>query len=148
MTGVGAYVRIPLPDGSYGYGRVLSDAYTGFYDYRTTRPSADLDDIDTRPLLFAQAVRLRDGDRWEPIGSRPLEGEVACPVVRFTQERADFRKCTIFDSEGAVRPATPEECVGLERAAVWDAHHIERRLLDTFLGLPNQDEREARVRLS
>ncbi|WP_395358305.1 hypothetical protein ACHGLA_01160 [Streptomyces sp. YH02] len=45
-------------------------------------------------------------------------------------------------------PAAPEECVGLERAAVWDAHHIERRLLDTFLGLPNQDERDARVRLS
>ncbi|MFI8962637.1 immunity 26/phosphotriesterase HocA family protein [Streptomyces sp. NPDC053493] len=148
MTAPGTYLRIPLPDGSYGYGRVLTDAYTGFYDYRTTEPSDDLDDIDGRPLLFAQSVRLRDGDRWEPIGSRPLTGEAARPVVRFVQDLADFRTCLIFDSEGAERPATPEECVGLERSAVWDARHIERRLLDTFLGLPNQDEVNARVRLA
>ncbi|MCX4985881.1 immunity 26/phosphotriesterase HocA family protein [Streptomyces sp. NBC_00572] len=148
MTQPGTYVRIPLPDGSYGYGRVLSEEYTGFYDYRTAQPSADLADLDAGPFLFAQAVRLPDDDRWQPIGSRPLEGEAARPVVRFTQDLADFRKCVIFDSEGGMHPATPEECVGLERAEVWDAHHIERRLLDTFLGLPNQDEREARVRLS
>ncbi|APE25995.1 MULTISPECIES: immunity 26/phosphotriesterase HocA family protein [Streptomyces] len=148
MTEPGTYLRIPLPDGSYGYGRVLSEEYTAFYDHHTSQPSSDLDAIDTRPLLFAQAVRLPDDTRWQPIGSRALEGETARPVVRFTQDRADFRKCVIFDSEGETRPATPEECVGLERAAVWDAHHIERRLLDTFLGLPNEDEREARVRLS
>ncbi|MFE5590316.1 immunity 26/phosphotriesterase HocA family protein [Streptomyces sp. NPDC056549] len=148
MTPQGTYLRILLPDGSYGYGRVLSAAYTGFYDYRTARPSADLDDIDTRPLLFAQTVRWPDGDRWQVIGNRPLAGEAARPVVRFTQDLADFRQCVIYDSEGAARPATPLECVGLERAATWDAHHIERRLLDTFLGLPNQDEMNARVRLS
>ncbi|MFF8381574.1 immunity 26/phosphotriesterase HocA family protein [Streptomyces sp. NPDC015661] len=148
MSGPGTYLRIPLADGSWGYGRVLTTTYTAFYDYRTAGPSDDLDDLDTRPLLFAQAVRLSDGDRWEPIGSRPLAGAAARPVVLFTQDRADFRKCVIFDSEGVERRAAPEECVGLERAAVWDAHHIERRLLDTFLGLPNQDELAARVRLS
>lgn len=144
---LGTFVRIPLADGSFGYGRVLSNPYIAFYNYRTTEPSSDLDEISAKPVLFTQAVRLFDYDRWANIGNNELEGEVAKPVVRFMQDLADFRKCTIFDSEGRERPATPEECIGLERAAVWDPHHIERRLLDTFMGRPNEDEMRARVRL-
>ena len=94
---VGTYLRIPLKDGSFAYGRVLSNPYVAFYDLETKEPSSE-------------------------------------PVVRFTQELADFRKCTIFDSAGRERPATPEECVGLERAEVWEIQHIEDRLLDTFEG--------------
>jgi hypothetical protein len=143
----GTFVRIPLADGSFAYGRVLSNPYMAFYNYSTTEPSSDLDEISAKPVLFTQAVRLLGYDRWANIGNRELGGEVAKPVVRFMQDLADFRKCTIFDSEGMERPATPEECIGLERAAVWDPHQIERRLLDTFMGRPNEDEMRARVRL-
>jgi hypothetical protein len=140
-------VRVPLADGSFGYGRVLSNPYVAFYNYRTTEPSSNLDEIGTKPVLFTQAVRLFGYDRWANIGYRELEGEVAKPVVRFMQDLADFKKCTIFDLEGMERQATPEECIGLERAAVWDVHQIERRLLDTFMGRPNEDEIHLRVRL-
>lgn len=143
----GTFVRIPLADGSFGYGRVLSDPYIAFYNYRTTEASEDLDVIESKPVLFTQAVRLFDYNRWANLGKRELSGEVAKPVVRFTQDLGDYRKCVIFDSLGMERQATPEECVGLERAAVWDPHHIERRLLDTFEGRPNEDEIWARVRL-
>jgi len=143
----GTFVRIPLADGSFAYGRVLPNPYLAFYNYRTTEPSADLDVIESKPLLFTQAVRVFGYDRWVNIGQRTLEGEVARPVVRFMQDLADFRRCTIFDSQGMERKVGPEECVGLERAAVWDMHHIEERLLDTFLGRPNEDEIRARVRL-
>lgn len=144
---LGDFVRIPLTDGSYGYGRVLSDPYTAFYNYRTTEPSSDIDLIETQPLLFTQSVRVFLQDRWVVIGNKALEGEVARPVVSFMQDLADFRKCTIFDSAGMERPATPEECIGLERAAVWDSHHIAQRLLDTFMGRPNEEEIRSRVRL-
>lgn len=144
----GTFVRIPLADGSFAYGRVLSNPYIAFYNYRTPVPSSDLDGIASKPLLFTQAVRLFGYDRWANIGHRPLEGEVAKPVVRFMQDLVDFRKCTIYDSSGMRRDATPEECIGLERAEVWDVHHIEQRLLDTFMGRPNPFEEEARVRLS
>lgn len=143
----GTFVRIPLADGSFGYGRVLSDPYIAFYNYRTTEPSSDLDVIGSKPVLFTQTVRLFGYDRWANIGKRELEGEVAKPVVRFMQDLADFRKCTIFDSAGMEKEVGPEECIGLERAAVWDPPHIERRLLDTFMGRPNEDEIRARVRL-
>jgi hypothetical protein len=143
----GTFVRIPLADGSFGYGRILSDPYVAFYNYRTKEPSSDLDVIDSKPLLFTQAVRIFGYDRWANIGKRKLEGELAKPVVRFMQDLADFTKCTIFDSEGMEKEARPEECVGLERAAVWDPHHIEQRLLDSFMGRPNDTEIRARVRL-
>jgi Immunity protein 26 len=143
----GTFVRIPLADGSSGYGRVLSDPYVAFYNYRTEEPSSDLDVIGSRPILFTQAVRLFDYRRWANIGSRKLEGDVARPAVFFMQDLGNFTKCTIFDSEGRERPASPEECAGLERAAVWDLHQIERRLLDTFMQRPNEDEVRARVRL-
>jgi hypothetical protein len=103
--------------------------------------------IGSKPLLFTQTVRLFGYDRWANIGKRELEGEVANPVVRFMQELADFRKCTIFDSAGMEKEVGPEECIGFERAAVWDPPHIERRLLDTFMGRPNEDEIRARILL-
>lgn len=144
---VGTFVRIPLEDGSFGYGRILSNPDVAFYNYRTMEPSSDLDVIGSKPVLFTQAVRLFGYDRWANIGKRPLEGEVAKPVVSFMQDLADFRKCTIFDSAGMEKEVGPEECIGLERAAVWDVHHIEQRLLDTFMGRPNADEVRSRVRL-
>jgi hypothetical protein len=143
----GTFIRIKLPDGTYAYGRELDPPYTAFYAYRTEAPSQDLDAIQKHRVLFRQAVRVRGADAWEAIGVRELTGEVANPVVQFQQEIGDFRKCTIFDSDGNERIATPRECVGLERAAVWEAHHVEERLLDTFEGRQNATEQRLRVRL-
>jgi Immunity protein 26 len=144
---LGAFLRIPLPDGTFAYGRQLEEPYTAFYNYRTKEPSADLDTIEKQPVLFRQAVRVLGSDKWQAIGIRKLEGEVTQPVVRFHQEIGDYRECTIFDNLGNERAATPEECIGLERASVWDAYHIEKRLLDTFEGRPNETEQRARIRL-
>lgn len=144
----GTFLRIPLADGSFAYGRVLAAPYVAFSTARTTAPSDDLDAIAETPLLFTQAVRMPWPERWASIGRRELDGEAAQPVVQFVQDAIDHRRCTIIDSEGRGRTATPEECIGLERAAVWEARHIEERLLDTFLNRPNAAEIQARVRLS
>jgi hypothetical protein len=145
----GMFVRIPLANGSFGYGRALADPYMAFYDYNTKIPVDDIDEIGAKPILFRQAVRLtRSSSKWTQLGQRNLDEEAAEPVVRFMQDLADFRKCTIFDSAGMRRDVGPEECIGLERAAVWEAHHIEQRLLDHFLGRPNVVVEEMRVRLS
>jgi hypothetical protein len=45
------------------------------------------------------------------------------------------------------RAAEPQDCVGLERAAVWEQESIEERLLDALLGRPNADEERLKVRL-
>lgn len=144
---VGTYLQIPLSDNSFAYGRVLEEPYMAFFNYQTDNPSTDMDIIDSKPILFKLAVRYRDQKRWDFIGNRALQGELKKPIVSFMQDLADFKKCVIFDSSGVEREATPEECIGLERAEVWDQHHIEQRLLDTFQGQTNAAELYARVRL-
>ena len=143
----GSFLRIPLADGTFGYGRQLEGTHTAFYNYRTSEPSEDLDAIERQPILFRQAVRLIGLKRWAVIGTRPLKGEVTEPFFMFHQEIGDFRKCTIIDNLGNEKSATPEECIGLEQEAVWEAHGIENRLLDTFEGRSNETELRSRVRL-
>lgn len=144
---IGVFLRIPLTDGSFGYGRVLQDPYVAFYNYHTIDAISDLDLIESQPILFKVGVRLPGTDRWAQIGKRDLQGEAAKPVVLYKQALSDFRKCTIYDSEGMDREVAPEECIGLEKSAIWEPHAIEDRLLDAFLGRPNEDEVRLRVRL-
>jgi len=143
----GTFLRIPLADGTFGYGRLLEPPYLALYNYRTTEQSSDIRMIALQPVLFAQAVRTSGLKNWERIGKAELDGELAQPVVRYTQDLLDYEKCTIFDSVGNEREVTPEECVGIEQAAVWETHHIEERLLDTFEGRQNEEEVRSRVRL-
>ena len=143
----GTFLRIPLNDGSFGYGRVLGLLDCAFYNHRTTSPDSDLDRIASKPVLFKIAVRHLALKAWEAIGWRELEEHLAQPVVYFMQDIGDFRRCTIFDTAGNERDAEPEECVGLEEAAVWEKEGVERRLLDALLGRPNAEMERARVRL-
>lgn len=144
---VGTFLRIPLEDGSFGYGRMLENPYTAFYNYRTTEPISDLDIIEAQPVLFSTAARFFSDSGWVKLGVRPLAGEVAQPVLRFMQDLADYRKCVIFNNAGMEKNVTPEECIGIERASSWDDYHIQERLLDIFMGRPNADEIRSRVRL-
>jgi len=125
----------------------LERPFSAFYNYRTTSPDADLDRIASHPILFKTAVRHLALDAWEFIGWRALEEHLTQPLVQFMQDIGDFRRCTIFDTAGNERDVTPEECVGLERAAVWEKEHIEERLLDAFEGRPNTAVEHLKVRL-
>lgn len=44
---------------------------------------------------------------------------------------------THFGDLSNEREASPKECIGLEPAAVWESHGVEERLLDAFMGRPN-----------
>jgi hypothetical protein len=130
-------LRIPLADGSFGYGRVLELPFDAFYGYRTTSPDSDLDRIASKPILFRIVVRQPHPKSWEPIGWREIEARLTQPIVQFRKEVGPLRRCWIFDSLGNSRAASPQECIGLEPAAVWESHGVEERLLDTFTGRPN-----------
>jgi hypothetical protein len=144
----GAFLAIRLNDGSFAYGRLLEFPFAAFYDFRSKWVISDLNEIAAKPLLFTLAVHESALDTWEIIGKLPLEDSLKRPVVQFMQDILDHTRCRIVDSEGNERSAKPEECLGLERAAVWEAPHVERRLLDTFLDRPNRSVEGAKVRLS
>jgi hypothetical protein len=143
----GSFLRIPLADGSFGYSRVLKMPHDAYYDYRTRTPDSDLDRISSMPILFKIAVRHMDERGWEVIGWRRLEEHFSQPIVQFMQDIGNFRDCTIFDTAGNSRRAEPQECIGLECAAVWEEENVEERLLDTFMGRPNASVEHLKVRL-
>lgn len=144
----GAFFRLSLTDGSFGYGRLLESPHVAFYDHRTQAPDPEMDGIASKPILFTVAVNLLALNAWASIGWKPLEAHLSQPIVRFRQDVGDFRRCTLFDTAGNQRAAEPRECVGLERAAVWEQASVEERLLDAFHGRPNAAVEHLKVRLS
>lgn len=143
----GSFLRIPLADGSFGYGRVLKLPHDAYYNYRTEAPDSDVDRIASKPILFKISVRHMDERAWELIGWRKLEEQFSQPIVQFMQDIGNFRDCLIFDTAGDERSAEPQECIGLERASVWEEVGVEKRLLDTFMGRPNDTVERHKVRL-
>jgi Domain of unknown function (DUF4259)/Immunity protein 26 len=136
----GAMLRVGLEDGTHTYARVLSRSpYLAVYDARRSDDDVDVEQIVRSPVLFVVAVSAaayRSG-RWQRVGwVPPLAAAVAIPEF-FRQDIFDPRQCQVVDHLGRERTATPQECVGLERDAVWAAEHIEERVRDHYQNRPN-----------
>jgi hypothetical protein len=142
----GRFVRLTLPDGSYGYGRLREDDAVAIYNFHTQEPVSDLDVIAAKPILFTVYVHRSVISKWEVIDKKPLEAHLKEPAVWFWQDIGDFRNCKIVDSVGNEKPATPEACEGLERLAVWEGNGVEKRLLDMFMDRPNPTVEHQKVR--
>jgi hypothetical protein len=143
----GAVRRMDLDERRHTYARMLSDhPYHAIYDAVT---EADLapDEVVARPVLFVLAVADRAYQRWPKVGEVPLaRAPVAIPEF-FVQDRFNPQQCRIMDYHGNMRPASPEECVGLEPAAVWDPEHVEQRLRDHLAGQENPHLAHMQVKL-
>jgi hypothetical protein len=135
----GSVIRKRLGDGWNYYARLMEFPWAAFYDHRTKQPEDDLDAITPRPVRFTIAVHkdLLAEKEWEPIGRRPLDGSLQRPRAQVIWG-IDPQHPRIMDDHGAIRPATPKECEGLEPAAVWEPEHVADRLMDAFAGRPNR----------
>ena len=91
-----------------------------------------------RPILFYVAVMNRaiKEKRWTVEGHSPLEEGLQSPP-RFIQDALNKKKFEIYE-HGRIRPATRQECLGLEREAVWEPEHVEDRIRDHYAGRPNK----------
>jgi hypothetical protein len=132
----GDLVRIDLGGGTFGYGRVLPEALMAFYDLSSTEPIA-VREIVKAPVLFIVSVmdRAIKAENWEVIGNVPLEGDLRAEPKFFMQDVLS-KRFSIYHG-GKITPAAREDCVGLERAAVWEGEHIENRLRNYFAGAPD-----------
>lgn len=143
---VGGIVEISLEPEKKVYARILGEASFAFYDYVNIDESVDLADIITKPILFILAVyddAVTKG-RWKKIGKIPLEPALQVLPLKFIQDGLDESRFEIYDN-GNIRPASRDECIGLERAAVWEPEHVESRILDYYRGLPNKWEMQMRL---
>ncbi|MCE9576151.1 MAG: hypothetical protein K8W52_23585 [Deltaproteobacteria bacterium] len=145
---IGTLFRVPLADETYGYAWLMKRPNMAFLRYNSSRPEADLDTLKTIPFAFVIPVRLRPADRWEAIGWCELPPELQAYPTQFRQPVGNFRECYITDNFGNERIATPEECVGIERAAVWDGWQASERLLDELRGRTNRHAEHLKVRFS
>ena len=143
----GTFVRIPLADASFGYGRALQPPFWAFYQYRTLAPELNLDKIASSQVLFKIAVSYKRRSSWEAVGWSELEEHLKQPIIEYTQDIGNPSRCTIFDTAGNERAAAPEECIGLEQWAVWDEYSAEERLLDALMGRPNATVERAKAML-
>ena len=134
----GDVVQIPLGNREWGFGRVLEDPLIAVYDLRST-DSLPLEEIQSAPVLFKIWVMnhaIKEG-RWEVIGNAPLEPDLE-EEVRFHKVDSITGALTIYWGDNNEVPASPEDCEGLERAAVWEPEHVEERINDHFAGRENQ----------
>lgn len=134
---IGDVVKIPLEDGSSCFGRVLDEPLVAFYDIKTDlQPS--IDEIVRLPVLFKVWVMNHaiTSGRWEVIGHHDVDNALMEPVRFFKQDPITKEVCIYLNSEEIA--ATREQCKDLERAAVWNPEHIEDRLRDHYLGVPNK----------
>ena len=136
-TEAGNVFEIPLADGGLAYGMVIKSPLAAFFDFHfSERPSLDL--IVSQPVAFRiwiMNAALGKGG-WKVIGSASVPEALATPAV-FYKFDTIARKFSLYSSSTET-PASREQCIGLECAAVWSACHVESRLADHFAGRPNQ----------
>jgi len=132
----GTIVLIDLGDGYHAYARELHHPFVAIYDTRTIEPM-EPDQIISQPFLFILAVFDKAFIRWQKVGYVPLiPNELAVPD-RFIQDVVNPGDCRIVDVDGWEHPATIEECIGLEAAAIWDSDEVEDRIRDHYAGRKN-----------
>jgi hypothetical protein len=123
--------------------------YIAFYSCRGEPDPAAIREICSGDPLFVIAVMRSaySAGRWgRALGQLPENALPAIPPV-FRQEIGSGA-CSIVEPGQSTRLSVPrEECLGLERQAVWSAEHIESRLSDYYEGRPNIFVESLKVKL-
>ena len=131
---IGSIVEIPLNNDYYTYARIL-DNFMAFYNIYT-KEQPETNKIVSSDVLFFSAVydSVITKGYWLKIGKKtPLEDKLYELPPFYTQDILNTDKYTIYDTNGK-RPATKEECIGLEYYGVWEGQKMEERLNDYFTG--------------
>jgi hypothetical protein len=134
----GAIVRISLGDGWHSYAQILDEPEFAFFDSRS-REDLLISEIVKRPVLFRVAVMnyAVTAGRWLKVGAAEVAPQLSQPQPQFIQDPLAPSRFEIYLG-GHIRPATRDECAGLERAAVWEPEHVEDRIRDHYAGKANK----------
>ena len=129
---IGAILRIDLGDGFYNYARILPNAHYAFYD-SLSKNEMSIPDIIKLPVLFIVSVYndVITSGRWRIVGQEQLESFLEVLPLQFIQDALNPSSFELMDSNtGKISKANKKDCIGFERAAVWDAIHVEQRIRD------------------
>lgn len=135
---LGSVLEINIENKYYTYAQILHEVCV-FFDYRSKEKISDFSILQEVPILFFLGVYndVITKGIWPKVGKMPIRND--CKVVpnMFIQDSMHPDRFEIYITEtGEIVPATKEECIGLERCAVWDSNHVEDRIRDHYLGVP------------
>ncbi len=136
---VGSIVKIDLHDGTFILAQILNDGLA-FFDYRSNVLPDNLNYLIDTPVLFILSVYndvITQG-RWLKVGKLPIRQDLQNQPLKFIQDTLEPEKFELYDpNNGDIIAATKNQCVGLEAAAVWEAEHVESRIIDHYNKVPN-----------
>lgn len=122
---IGDVYAIPLPDGTYAFGRVLLESSVAFYKHRgqNTNDLPPTEDYEFTVCCYKDCFK-----EWTFVENRPFgnEDEARSPLYQMKDIGTENYK--IYDY-GNIRPATKEEYAGLEVCATWAHIHLVKRLI-------------------
>jgi hypothetical protein len=137
----GQLVEIDLGSERRAFGRVISKSELAFYDFCMSADTPlDLNAVYSSSVAFLLSVAnsaVKSG-RWKVIDCTPVEPMFEAERF-YVMRDALTGEVSIYNAmSGEILPAQSGDDIGLERAAVWDAEHVEDRLRDHFAGTRNQ----------
>jgi Immunity protein 26 len=134
----GDIVKIALPNGTYCYGWVIRFGLIEFLDVNS-KDILSIEYLTKCKRLFVLAVtRLAiTKGTWAIVGNAPRND--AGEFFQFFMQDMFTKKLSIYGTNGesfSEIPATYDDCIKLERMAVWDEFQIEDRLIAYYGGTP------------
>jgi hypothetical protein len=148
----GSVIKINLGRGKAAFGLVLREPLIAIFD----REFSDSDDPDFSTLvegpiafqLMVMNYAITDG-RWPVVARIPVPEHLRTPPA-FCKKDEITGQLSIYQEVENLAPhyerdARPDECRGLETAAVWEPEHIEDRIRDHFAGRPNVWAEQLRI---
>ena len=134
---IGSVHAVAIDGPAYTFGLILPEADFAFFDHRSSTPELP-SNLLAAPVLFRVAVHksaLSKG-RWPKVGKLDVPVEMLQPIPRFMRDALKPGEYSIYLG-GSIKPASRQQCIGLECMAVWDPEHVESRLSDHYAGKAN-----------
>lgn len=126
---IGNIGSLALPNGKYAFGRVLRSSNLEFYNYFGN----DISDLPVDyNVLFTVCAHVSVFSSMRLVGKRAfLSEDETWPPPKYIYDV--IGKTYDLYVRGKIIQSTYEECKGLERASVWELHHIVDRIMETHL---------------
>jgi len=133
----GRLFKIKLSNGGAAFALALD--FPEFAFFNCFNPDATIQEILKSGVLWRLWVmkHVLKEPSWQPMAvvtDIPKNLQQATP--RFKKDQISGQYTVYID--GVESPATKEQCIGLESAAVWSALHLQDRLQDHVAGMPNR----------
>ncbi|WP_281322744.1 Imm26 family immunity protein [Flavobacterium aestivum] len=134
---VGSILEINIDDRYYAYVQILDKGGYAFFDYKSEKHLTDLSILQEKPILFIVGVYedvVKKG-HWLKVGKLDIRQELEIQPMQFIQDAQHPDRFEFYNpNTGDITPTTKDKVKGLERAAVWDANHVEDRIRSHYEG--------------